>query len=80
MISCIQLSFQEYFRVSYMQVIRMWIHAWRKMYHERNSRNDICFLGFLHFKIFADDCVQGGWWRWALVSPDGVVPSRMVCV
>jgi len=22
----------------------------------------------------------GGWWRWALVSPDGVVPSRMVRV
>jgi len=22
----------------------------------------------------------GGWWRWALVSPDGVAPSRMVCV
>jgi len=22
----------------------------------------------------------GGWWRWALVSPDGVVPSRMVSV
>ena len=21
-----------------------------------------------------------GWWRWALVSPDGVVPSRMVSV
>ena len=21
-----------------------------------------------------------GWWRWALVSPDGVVPSRMVGV
>ena len=21
-----------------------------------------------------------GWWRWALVSPDGVAPSRMVCV
>jgi len=20
-----------------------------------------------------------GWWRWALVSPDGVAPSRMVC-
>jgi len=19
----------------------------------------------------------GGWWRWALVSPDGVAPSRM---
>ena len=23
---------------------------------------------------------MGGWWRWALVSPDGVAPSRMVCV
>jgi len=22
----------------------------------------------------------GGWWRWALVSPDGVTPSRMVSV
>jgi len=22
----------------------------------------------------------GGWWRWALVSPDGVTPSRMVGV
>jgi len=22
----------------------------------------------------------GGWWRWALVSPDGVAPTRMVCV
>ena len=22
----------------------------------------------------------GGWWRWALVSPDGVTPNRMVCV
>jgi len=22
----------------------------------------------------------GGWWRWAPVSPDGVAPSRMVCV
>jgi len=21
-----------------------------------------------------------GWWRWALVSPDGVAPSRMVSV
>ena len=24
--------------------------------------------------------LMGGWWRWALVSPDGVAPSRMVCV
>ena len=23
-------------------------------------------------------CVIGGWWRWALVSPDGVAPSRMI--
>ena len=23
---------------------------------------------------------MGGWWRWALVSPDGVAPSRMVIV
>jgi len=24
--------------------------------------------------------MDGGWWRWALVSPDGVAPSRMVSV
>jgi len=24
--------------------------------------------------------IRGGWWRWALVSPDGVAPSRMVSV
>jgi len=23
---------------------------------------------------------MGVWWRWALLSPDGVVPSWMVCV
>jgi len=23
---------------------------------------------------------MGGWWRWALVSPDGVAPSWMVIV
>jgi len=23
---------------------------------------------------------MGGWWRWALVSPDGVAPSRMISV
>jgi len=23
---------------------------------------------------------MGGWWRWALLSPDGVAPSRMVGV
>jgi len=25
-------------------------------------------------------CKNGGWWRWALVSPDGVAPSLMVGV
>ena len=25
-------------------------------------------------------CKNGGWWKWALVSLDVVVPSRMVCV
>jgi len=24
--------------------------------------------------------IWGGWWRWALVSANGVAPSRMVCV
>jgi len=23
---------------------------------------------------------NGGWWRWALVSPTGVAPNRTVCV
>jgi len=26
------------------------------------------------------DTDTGGWWRWALVSPDGVAPSQMVGV
>jgi len=34
----------------------------------------IVFL--LTFIILKD----GGWWRWALVSPDGVAPSRIVSV
>jgi len=25
-------------------------------------------------------CKNGGWWKWALVSPDGVAPSGMVGV
>jgi len=24
--------------------------------------------------------IWGGWWRWVLVSPDGVAPTRMVSV
>jgi len=23
---------------------------------------------------------MGGWWRWALLSPDGVAPNRMIMV
>jgi len=23
---------------------------------------------------------MGGWWKWALVSPDGLTPSQMVSV
>jgi len=38
-----------------------------------------------HCQIFTAVCqfwsnTNGGWWRWALVSPDGVAPSRMVNV
>jgi len=25
-------------------------------------------------------CKNGGWWRWALASPDGVAPSQVVGV
>jgi len=36
------------------------------------------------FLIYAFFCqlpdIMGGWWRWALVSPDGVAPSWMVGV
>ena len=31
-----------------------------------------------YFRCFQSH--EGGWWRWALVSPDGVAPSRMVGV
>jgi len=29
---------------------------------------------------YFDRLLYGEWWRWALVSPDGVAPSRMVSV
>ena len=29
----------------------------------------------LQFFIFRLTCGMGGWWRWALLSPDGVAPS-----
>ena len=37
------------------------------------KKNKICVVTIEH-------CTLGGWWRWALVSPDGVAPSRMVGV
>jgi len=41
------------------------------------------FITTLHY-IYATAIyavyAMGGWWRWALVSPDGVAPSRMVGV
>ena len=33
-----------------------------------------------YYKMRTTAKYKGGWWRWALVSPDGVVPSRMVNV
>jgi len=35
---------------------------------------------FYSVTFIKDAHTHGGWWRWALVSPDGVAPSRMVCV
>jgi len=36
------------------------------------------FSGWLTTHLLSTNIV--GWWRWALLSPDGVVPSRMVGV
>ena len=30
--------------------------------------------------VFLLFLLVSGWWRWALVSPDGVAPSQIVCV
>jgi len=35
---------------------------------------------YLWAKCFIIILCWGGWWRWALVSPDGVAPSRIVDV
>ena len=34
-------------------------------------------LAIVSLLIYSHLCCAGGWWRWALVSPDGVAPSRM---
>jgi len=33
-----------------------------------------------HEYIRRGGIINGGWWWWALLSPDGVAPSRMVSV
>ena len=39
------------------------------------------FLNSVRFRFSLDNTIpHGGWWRKALVSPDGVAPSRMVGV
>ena len=50
--------------------------------------NEICYI--LHIAQVTPNALggrkgiwpvkNGGWWRWALVSPDGVAPSQMVSV
>jgi len=40
----------------------------------------LTLLGGRHEGHPACKKIWGGWWRWALVSPDGVAPSRMVGV
>ena len=37
-------------------------------------------LGAAHKFYYLLTYLLGGWWRWALLSPDGVAPSRMVGV
>jgi len=48
-----------------------------------NSSVHICHITRTHF-LFCTELwgkYWGGWWRWALVNPDGVAPSRMsVCL
>ena len=38
----------------------------------------LCIISLHGFRLVAWDSKMGGWWRWALVSPDGVAPSQMV--
>ena len=40
----------------------------------------LCIISLHGLRLVAWDSKMGGWWRWALVSPDGVAPSRMVYV
>jgi len=47
---------------------------WKPFYCWKNC----CWLGSR--KGIRSVQIWGGWWRWALVRPDGVVPSQMVSV
>ena len=71
----------------------MFIHKWNEPYLAllpscRVSLHFIFHPAFSALTMFvwrqeghpACEKIWGGWWRWALVSPDGVVPSRMVGV
>ena len=50
--------------------------------YEVNKPGFSFFVFILCCSILVLCCVKkiGGWWRWALLSPDGVAPSRMVGV
>ena len=41
-----------------------------------NQMANLTLTGFSTYHSNTD----GGWWRWAMVSPYGVATSRMVCV
>ena len=44
-----------------------------------SGQTDMAGLRYLNFRRLGQSSI-GGWWRWALLSPDGVAPSRMVCM
>jgi len=46
----------------------------RPVINETIAYDKILLISVLYCKIY------GGWWRWALVSPDGVAPSQSVCL
>jgi len=50
-----------------------------RMLRGRKSLNSLQHVFSLCLFYIANNTI-GGWWRWALLSPDGVAPSRMVDV
>jgi len=51
-----------------------WPITWHRPMSQHMTEHRHSFLGSRPVKN------MGGWWRWALLSPDGVAPSRMVSV